>query len=360
MTVATTTRNGLPVPATDSSDTAYLDFLGGMRRWQMANMRVAVRDRAPELVREWEAETGRTATTAADAHEIFDRADVFRWRHMIERVLQEKLWDGSILTYGRRREDLEADLNAYDRMGPGSVTWSPDFETPAYIKHVNFHLQPGGYYDDRLLGHVYHNGTDLYVGGRNSVHSPYIDFIPVPADGQVRRVVDLGTAVGQSATALKTRFPDAEVWGIDVSAPMVRYAHKRAVEMGVDVHFAQMSVDAMTFEDNSVDLIYAYILFHETPVKVTRGAMREAQRVLRPGGLFVINDVGPLSPLHPGTPLGQWFLDFATHDNEDPFARGFIELDLDQELTAAGFAPPDHANTAEIGLGAKGLVVARK
>jgi hypothetical protein len=31
----------------------------------------------------------------------------------------------------------------------------------------------------------------------------------------------------------KERFPGAQVWGLDVAAGQVRYAHKRAAELGV-------------------------------------------------------------------------------------------------------------------------------
>jgi ubiquinone/menaquinone biosynthesis C-methylase UbiE len=231
---------------------------------------------------------------------------------------------------------------------------------PDYLKTTNYHLQPGGYHGDPLLGHVYHRGTDIYIGGRNTAISSYLAEVPAPPDGKVERILDLGCAIGQSATALKLRYPDAEVHAIDVSAPMIRYGHKRAIELGIEVHFHQQSADALQFPDNSFDLVYAYILFHEVPVSVTRGTMREALRVLRPGGIFVINDVGPRSPLHPSTPLGAWMLDYAAVDNEDPFVRDFIALDLDAELVAAGFPPPSKQSTSEIGLGSKGLVVGIK
>ena len=43
--------------------------------------------------------------------------------------------------------------------------------------------------------------------------------LPTPADGRVRRVLDIGCSAGQSATAFKERFPEAEVWGVDNRHP---------------------------------------------------------------------------------------------------------------------------------------------
>ena len=83
-----------------------------------------------------------------------------------------------------------------------------------------------------------------------------------PADGRVKRILDMGCGIGQLTVGLKKQHPDAEVWGIDHSAPMVRYAHRRAVDLGVDVHFRQALAHRTGFADGSVDLVTAYILFH--------------------------------------------------------------------------------------------------
>ena len=112
----------------------------------------------------------------------------------------------------------------------------------------------------------------------------------IPKDGKVERILDIGCSIGQSAVALKERFPDAEVWGIDVGAPMVRFAHKRAVDLGQEVHFAQRLAEDTKFPDGHFDVVNAFILFHEVPLEAQAEILKEVFRVLRPGGIFNVFD----------------------------------------------------------------------
>ena len=59
------------------------------------------------------------------------------------------------------------------------------------------------------------------------------------------------------------RFPDAEVWGVDVGGPMVRYAHMKAADMGVAVNFAQRLAENTGFPANHFDLVVSNLVFHE-------------------------------------------------------------------------------------------------
>jgi len=86
--------------------------------------------------------------------------------------------------------------------------------------------------------------------------------------------------------ALKERFPDAEVWGIDAGAPMLRYGHMRAVRLGVGVNFSQRMAEDTQFPDNHFDLVTSYLLHHEVPADVTLKIIAEVQRVTRPGGVY--------------------------------------------------------------------------
>ena len=107
-----------------------------------------------------------------------------------------------------------------------------------------------------------------------------------PRDGKVERIVDLGCATGRLTIALKDRFPEAEVWGLDVGGPMVRFAHTRCVDLGKDVHFIQRLAEDTKFPDNHFDMVTAYIMFHEVTSEAQDKIIAEAKRILRPGGVF--------------------------------------------------------------------------
>jgi SAM-dependent methyltransferase len=240
-------------------------------------------------------------------------------------------------TYRKREAELLRELDEAERKGPGRLILDPSLVYPDYFATVEFHRQPGGYAGDPLAGYFYHYGTKMLYFGSNDNderHQDMIDRAPLPPDGRVARVLDLACAIGQSTTAWKKRIPEAEVWGIDIAAPMVRYAHKRAVEMGSDVTFAQMDAADLRFPDESFDLVFANILFHEVPVDVGGRVVAEVRRVLRPGGIFVVHDVGQATDW---SPLDAYIRDFIIRDNREPWERDWAGWDFSGALERAGF-----------------------
>lgn len=56
------------------------------------------------------------------------------------------------------------------------------------------------------------------------------------------RIMDLGTGSGCIALALKQAFPDAEVWGADLSADALRLAEENGKENKLEVNWIQMDM----------------------------------------------------------------------------------------------------------------------
>ncbi|MCS7001786.1 MAG: class I SAM-dependent methyltransferase [Dehalococcoidia bacterium] len=319
--------------ATERDDTAYLDFIEGMRVFNGKHMTPVLWQRYEELAQAFEREFGRKPTSLEDMKQTLDQLPILQAHQRMFRSLQEMRAAALVETYGKRQEELIRELDEWATRGPGTLQLDPNFEYPEYSKTVYFHLQPGGYADHPLAGYIYHYGTKMLFAGTNDNDERQREMVfgtPLPADGNVRRVLDLACACGQSTTAWKERLPNAEVWGIDISAPMLRYAHKRAVDMGLEVHFAQRAAEQSGFESGSFDMVYAFIFFHEIPVEICKAVVREAHRLLRPGGVFVVMDF----PSKPGAnvkitnPTGEYFRDFDTNDNGEPYASDFVYWDF--------------------------------
>jgi SAM-dependent methyltransferase len=109
---------------------------------------------------------------------------------------------------------------------------------------------------------------------------------PVVAAG-ARRIVDIGTGTGTLAIEAIRRWPAVRVVGIDASREMAQAAGREAdaVLDAADrrrfttrVAFA----DALPFEDGSLDAAMSSFVFQLVPNRAR--ALREARRVLRPGG----------------------------------------------------------------------------
>lgn len=189
--------------------------------------------------------------------------------------------------YHANAETYLAEMEAADNSGPGTLELNPGIE-PEYTKH-EIHIQPGGYVGDAFAGHIYHHGTNMFFAGRNyqdELHIGFANSLPEPEDGKVLRILELGCGCGQLSVAAKERFPEAEVWGIDVGGPMVRYAHMRAVDLGVDVNFAQRLGEDTKFPDGHFDIVFSHLYFHELTKEASEQTIAEIHRILRPGGKF--------------------------------------------------------------------------
>jgi len=124
------------------------------------------------------------------------------------------------------------------------------------------------------------------------------------------------------------------VYGIDYSEPMLRYAHARALKLDKNITFRQALIEETGFEDGSIDIAYAYIVFHELPERIIRETVNEAFRILRPGGVFAVFDFLATSDMTPWQIYGR---DFDARHNGEPYSQDFCNHDLLATLTEAGF-----------------------
>jgi ubiquinone/menaquinone biosynthesis C-methylase UbiE len=161
------------------------------------------------------------------------------------------------------------------------------------------------------------------------VKDNYPDFKP-------KRILDMGCAAGQSTLAYCEAFPDAEVYAIDLGAPMIRYAHARAEGLGESVHFSQQSAEHTDFSDGYFDLIVSHIMFHETSNKAVPNILRETHRLLSKGGRMVHSEV-PAFFKYNTDPFNQIGLEWEAHFNAEPFMPTLYAMDMVEKSEAAGF-----------------------
>jgi ubiquinone/menaquinone biosynthesis C-methylase UbiE len=249
-----------------------------------------------------------------------------------------------------------SEMEAADNTGPGTLELAPNMTIPDYARH-EIHIQPGGYVGDPFAGHIYHYGTNSFyiaVIGHNEqdqVHKGTAERLPLPADGKVKRILDMGCGSGQLTVALKERFPDAEVWGIDAGGPMVRYSHMRSRRLGVGANFAQRLAEDSKFPDNYFDIVTSYIIHHELPQVSTRQVIDEARRVTRSGGVYYpidFNSGGAKSP--PRSMFNRWW----DHRwNNEVWSMEYHSLNFTNEIAQRGFSMVKDAKAALPGFGVR-------
>jgi ubiquinone/menaquinone biosynthesis C-methylase UbiE len=104
-------------------------------------------------------------------------------------------------------------------------------------------------------------------------------------------------------------FPDGiKLTGIEFSAPMLELAKRRAAELGREVDLRLGDAEALEFEDASFDTVVCTYALCTIPDD--RQAVREATRVLRPGGRLVLTEHvrSPVLPVRLGQRLLEPFM----------------------------------------------------
>jgi len=316
---------------------ATFDYVEGLKRYVaekfMPRLRAAYETGEERYV---QTHNGEKPATMEQVGEVMRPMTLYKYNRAIQRASQELMWAVVYESLEPRRAELTEELNRSTEDARGSVEVDPKLELPKYYTAVDFHLQPRSYHGDDLAGIVYDIGVPIYVLRRNGSDSGESGraLASVIPPGRYEKILDMGCGIGQKTLPIADAFPEAEVHAIDLGAPMVKYAHKRAERMGRKVHFSQQNVERTNFADNTFDLVVSTILLHEIPPSAIRNMIAESYRVLKPGGLAAHLDLPPYNQL---SPYNTFLMDWDTRNNGEPYWRAFHELDLPAIFREAGF-----------------------
>lgn len=130
--------------------------------------------------------------------------------------------------------------------------------------------------------------------------------------------LEIGAGSGAMAAQLLGRYPTLTLVATDYDHGMVAHARKTLSTFGGRATVQQADAAKLVFEDDQFDLVLSFAMLHH--VGNWPGAVREALRVLRPGGRFVGYDAleGPLVRL----------LHCGEGDNVRLMRRGQLEAEL--------------------------------
>lgn len=159
-------------------------------------------------------------------------------------------------------------------------------------------------------------------------------------------VLEIGS--GSGWFTILARVHGLRAVGVEVSWELVEFARGRAREAGVEAPFHEARAEALPLPDASFDVAYANSVLEH--VKDWRSAVREAHRVLRPGGLLFVgttNRLHPISteidfPFYQWLPLGVQTSIAVRKKGPDVLENGlawnhFTPMGLRRALLAAGF-----------------------
>lgn len=328
-------------------------FVSGMRTYVLNDLAGHMRTVYAERVAPgFERRAGRQPDSGPEVHKAMRPETIFKFYSSIRCAVQEMCWRSVIPGVVRRAEDLTDTakrLSGEASEDRATLDIPPDFVTPAYITELDIHLMPGNYHeehmpDDVSQGAIYDHGFDVFsmklLGERSDDIAKSTSYFVAHRfpDLKPSKILDLGCLVGHSTLPWKEQFPDAEVHGLDVAAPCVRYAHARARSYDLDVHFRQRDAVETGFEDGSFDIVFSSMLLHEMPPAEVRKLLAEIYRLLKPGGLMLHYELPPNSMT---SAYDSFYLDWDSYYNKEPFYKPIRDMDFPEAMEDAGFARAD-------------------
>jgi len=321
------------------------DFATSMRKYVLGplagHMRAVYENRVePNYVKSY----GKAPEDGKSIHKVMKNDTIFKFYSAIRTGTQEMVWHSVLPSIDRYAKHL---ADKVDKVNSGEKTLhlDPKFDVPRYLSALDIHLMPGCYDSERFSGDVtqgalYDNGLSVFLMGflgpemddtgrtaSKFIKSRFPDFKP-------KRMLDIGATIGFNTLPWSESWPDLEIHAIDPAAPNVRYGHARCKNMGKQIHFHQMDGAHLNFEDDSFDIVWSAMVLHEMPTQEVLKLFKESYRVLKPGGLMLHMEL----PLNADVePYEQFYIDWDSYYNKEPFYKSLRDLDVKKKVLEAGF-----------------------
>lgn len=250
-------------------------------------------------------------------------------RSLIEEELQQKSWKimaqwlGDFPVYWKRRM-----RRRYHEL-PASA--DPALYPGYYLR--NFHGQTDGWFSRRSAA-IWDLQVDLFFAGTTSAMlRRSIRHLRPAVDGRAKpRIMDLGCGTGRFLLQLSKAFPRAELVAFDLSPDYLAHA-RSTLEPVTRASFVLGNAEEIPLHHSGLDAVTAVGVLHELPHGARIRALREVNRVLRSGGVFIVTDV---PQFRDASGLDLIFRRLYERSHE-PFLRGYLAGHLEAQLRDSGF-----------------------
>jgi ubiquinone/menaquinone biosynthesis C-methylase UbiE len=144
----------------------------------------------------------------------------------------------------------------------------------------------------------FHDVCNARTYATRDADASWVETITSIVDPAGKRVVDIGCG-GGIYTRAWAELGAARGRGVDFSAAMLTTARERCADLS-NVDFQQGDALATGLPASSVDIVWERALLHH--LTDLPACMREAERILAPGGLYLAQDRTPEDQRVPGAP----------------------------------------------------------
>ena len=269
----------------------------------------------------------------------------YKFWSSLKRINQEILFDNIGIVIHKQQNRFQFNLTN-KKLKFGKIKLIKGIHVPKYLTNIDIHCMPGGYLqykskDDFSVGTLY--DSSLYLYSKNSLGT-YNDDMGNSVclwlknnlkSFQPKKILDMGCGIGNNTIPYKKHYTNSEVYGIDISAPILKYAYIRSNILRENIYFQQQNAERTNFKENSFDLIVSHLLTHETSYKGFYNIIYECRRLLKNNGimLHIETDWNTEKDL-----FNKLTLDWETHYNAEPFKTAHDSIDKYQLAIRCGFS----------------------
>lgn len=312
---------------------AFHEFIMEARTWWAVELFPQLREEY-EVRKRLAEQEGRQVRTAEDVALLFARSTAYQYFCWLERHVQKSKYSSS--RWGLVAQLAQESDRAAERLAAAAkarLELQDGFQAPDYYVAHDIHQHPGNLHSDPLAGLVYEaSALSIHPATRrNELHERFVDVVRRERAG-LRKVLDMGCGFGKSALPLARAFPQAEVVGVDVSAPCLKLAAADAAAAKVpNIRFRQADARHTGLEPGSFDLVTSTMLLHELPGQAVEETLAETSRLLAPGGVSIHLD------FRADDPFWQFIMYGHGVRNNEPFLEPLMRMDLAEAYRKAGF-----------------------
>ena len=170
-------------------------------------------------------------------------------------------------------------------------------------------------------------------------------------------ILDIGCSVGVSTRWLAHYYPEADITGLDLSPYFLAVAELRerqleARAVAADglvtpgalggspsmvtprrrIQYIHANMESSGLPDATYDLVSVQFVTHECPIAVLQNIVREARRLVKPGGIVLIADNNPRSKVIQNLPP----VLFTLMKSTEPWSDEYYSFDLEEAMRGEG------------------------
>lgn len=206
-------------------------------------------------------------------------------------------------------------------------------DLPDYYKR-NFHYQTDGYLSEKSAA-IYDHQVEILFRGTADIMRRLILGPIIKKFGSDKRlqIFEVGCGTGVSTYPLIQTFKKSRIKAVDLSKDYVEFC-KKEYSSNKRVSFdVAAGEDLSSIKDNSQDIWCSTFVFHELPYEVRLQTLKEAYRVLKPGGgIFLVDSIQ-----HHDRPDFKNIMDLFPQNFHEPFYKNYVSKPLENLFEVAGF-----------------------